>query len=83
MEDNCLYIQFIIKCDQTKPGEEIYILGNENELGNWNRSENNKLKTNKVMFPFWESDFIKFKKNYSDLNYKYVIIIMELIQDII
>ena len=74
MTEQSLYIKFVINCSSTKPGQDLYILGSVDELGQWKKSGNNKLKTDKKKFPKWESDFIQFSQKYSDLQYKYAII---------
>ena len=74
MTEQSLYIKFVINCSSTKPGQDLYILGSVDELGQWKKSGNNKLKTDKKKFPKWESDFIQFSQKYSDLRYKYAII---------
>ena len=66
---NC---KFQIECKQTKPGEEVYIVGNSNELGNWNVNNSKKLSTNSNLFPQWESNPISFNSQ-SQLEYKYII----------
>ena len=74
MTEQSLYIKFVINCSSTKPGQDLYILGSVDELGQWKKSGNNKLKTDQKKFPKWESDFIQFSQKYSDLRYKYAII---------
>ena len=61
-----------VECKQTKPGEEVYIIGNSSELGNWNVNNSKKLKTNSNLFPIWETNPISFQSK-SKLEYKYII----------
>ena len=67
-----LQLQFQIECKDTKPGEEVYLVGNANELGNWNAKNSQKLKTSSNKFPLWESNPISFDSK-SELEYKYII----------
>jgi len=54
-------------------GEEIRIVGDVPELGNWDPTKAEKLITSKADFPIWKSkENIKVKQN-SEINYKYVI----------
>ena len=65
-------LKFKINYNETKPGDEVYITGNTNELGNWDTNNlKNKLSTNKEKFPLWESEPIPFKEK--KIKYKYVI----------
>jgi phosphoglucan,water dikinase len=68
-----LSIQFQVECKDTKPGEEVYLVGNTNELGNWKSENSQKLKTSSNKFPLWESSPISFQSK-SQLEYKYIII---------
>ena len=72
MSDKGLSLQFILKgC--TVPGQEIYITGAVNELGNWDKCKCPKLNTTPSSYPLWESDFIKFNNKYTNLEYKFFI----------
>ena len=56
-----------------KLGEDIRIVGDIPELGNWDPNKAEKLITSKTDFPIWKSkENIKVKQN-SEINYKYVI----------
>ena len=72
MSDKGLSLQFILK-GETVPGEEIYITGAVNELGNWDICKCPKLNTTPSSYPLWESDFIKFNNKYTNLEYKFFI----------
>ncbi len=72
MSDKNINVKFEIQCKETQFGEDLYIIGNSNELGNWNVNQSQKLKTDSSKFPLWETDNIKFKKK-SPLEYKYII----------
>ena len=66
-------LKFQITCNQTAPGEELYIVGNTEELSNWkieNIKETQRLYGNR--FPIWESSPILFK-NISSFEYKFII----------
>ena len=65
-------LKFQVECKQTRPGEEVYIIGNSSELGNWKVNHSIKLKTNSNLFPIWESNPISFNSK-SQLEYKYII----------
>ena len=67
-----LSIQFQIECKDTKPGDNVYVVGNASELGNWKAENSQKLKTNKNKFPLWESEPISFNSK-DQLEYKYII----------
>ena len=71
MNDNILLI-FEQNCKETKPGDELYVTGERNELGNWNENNNNKLFTNKETFPLWKSNPISIPyQNKLSFEYKY------------
>ena len=65
-------VQFQVECKETKPGEEVYIVGNANEIGNWNVNNSQKLSTDSNRFPVWESNPITFQSK-TQLEYKYII----------
>ena len=67
-----LNLKFQVECKETKLGEEVYIVGNSNELGNWNVNNSKKLSTDSKLFPLWESNPISFQSK-SQLEYKYII----------
>ena len=68
-----IQLQFQIICNLTKPGEELYIIGNSKELGGWNQQDIKKTqKLNCVNFPIWQSPPISFE-NKSYLEYKFII----------
>ena len=67
-----LCLQFQVECKETQLGEEVYIVGNANELGNWNAQNSKKLSTSSNKFPLWESNPISFSSK-SKLEYKYII----------
>lgn len=67
-----LSLQFQIECKDTKPGDNVYVVGNASELGNWKAENSQKLKTNKSKFPLWESEPISFYSK-TQLEYKYII----------
>ena len=67
-----LSLQFQIECKDTKPGDNVYVVGNASELGNWKAENSQKLKTDKNKFPLWESEPISFNSK-TQLEYKYII----------
>ena len=76
MSEKGYFIQFIIKTgkkeNKTEPGENIYIVGDVGELGNWDVNKSIRLTTNKEKFPKWESDIIQFNAKYINFQYKYI-----------
>ena len=77
-DDKGLWIKFIIEEEKTKLGENIYITGSSDSLFNWEKDKIIKLSTQNdknayIKFPKWESDFIKFDKNITKLEYKYIL----------
>ena len=73
MSEKGLFIQFILKTE-TQLGQNLYISGSTNELGNWDKNKSIKLKTEEGKYPIWESEFIKFNEVNSNLEYKYILI---------
>ena len=69
MYENEVKLQFQIKCDKTSFGEEVYVIGQALELGDWNIEKCQSLYGNN--FPIWQSQFITFK-NKVDFEYKYI-----------
>ena len=73
MVEEEIQLQFQIKCNLTKPGEELYIIGNSKELGGWNKQDiKNSQKLNCIYFPIWQSPPISFE-NKTYLEYKFII----------
>ena len=70
MSEKGWFIQFNVKAT-TKLGDEIYIIGSINELGNWDDNKKIKLNTNEYLYPIWETDIIQINQNYSKIEYKY------------
>ena len=57
---------------ETLPNEEVYVVGNVEELGNWDISKAEKLVTGKLTYPVWKSkENIKVFQN-SVIEYKYI-----------
>ena len=73
MSEKGLFLQFILETNhkETQPGQEIYIVGEKEELGDWKPEK--AIKLNCVKHPKWESEPIPFKKNYDKVEYKYII----------
>ena len=61
---------------ETSYGDSLYIVGNTELLGNWNPKSGIELKTNKNIYPSWESPYFECKciENILDIQYKYVLI---------
>ena len=69
MYENEVKLQFQIKCDKTAFGEEVFVIGETLELGNWSVEKGQRLYGNN--FPIWQSQFFTFK-NKVDFEYKYI-----------
>ena len=67
-----LKLKFQLICKNTVFGENVSLLGNQTQLGNWDTNKSIELKTDKHIFPLWESNPISFNNN-SNLEYKYII----------
>ena len=68
-----LRLQFQINCNLTQPGQEVFIIGNSRELGNWKKSHIKEIQQLYcIQFPIWQSIPIPFK-NKSFLEYKFII----------
>ena len=67
-----LKLKFQLICKNTVFGENVSLLGNQTQLGNWDINKSIELKTDKHIFPLWESNPISFNNN-SNLEYKYII----------
>ena len=67
-----LKLKFQLICKNTVFGENVSLLGNQTQLGNWDTNKSVELKTDKHIFPLWESNPISFNNN-SNLEYKYII----------
>ena len=66
-------LKFKVYCKETKWGDNLYIVGNTNELGNWktdNLNESQKLNGN--LYPMWLSNIISIEKK-DNIKYKYII----------
>ena len=67
-----LKLKFQLICKNTVFGENVSLVGNQTQLGNWDTNKSIELKTDKHIFPLWESNLISFNNN-SNLEYKYII----------
>lgn len=67
-----LKLKFQLKCKHTNFGENVHLVGNSDQLGNWNTNKSIKLNTDSNLFPLWESNSISFNSK-SNLEYKYII----------
>jgi hypothetical protein len=66
-------IIFQIKCQDTKWGENLYLLGDNETLGKWNTKKAIKMNTDRTSFPIWFSKNIELIPRNSLLEYKYLI----------
>lgn len=65
------YIQFQFEY-KAEQNEEVYVVGNVEDLGNWDISKAEKLVTGKLTYPIWKSkENIKVYQN-SIVEYKYI-----------
>ena len=69
MEEIGLKLQFQIHCDKTGYGQEVYLTGNIEELGNWKIEKSQQLYGNN--YPIWQSQFITFNTKEA-FQYKYI-----------
>ena len=67
-----LKLKFQLNCKYTIFGENVHLVGNSDQLGNWNTNKSIKLNTDSNIFPLWESNSILFNSK-SNLEYKYII----------
>ena len=73
MDEKELRLQFQINCNLTQPGQEVYIIGNSKELGNWKKNHIKDIqRLYCIEFPLWQSIPISFK-NRAILEYKFII----------
>ena len=73
MSEKGLFLQFVVTNKETKFGQEVYVVGSPKELGEWEPKNSQKLSA-KDIFPLWESDYIKFDKGLTVLEYKYIVV---------
>lgn len=66
-------VRFQIKCQETKWGEILCLLGDNLSLANWNPKKAIKMNTDKSTFPIWFSDKIEIIPQNNILEYKYLI----------
>lgn len=60
----------------TNSGDSLYVVGNDDLLGNWNPRKGLLMKTNKKIYPYWKSNIIE-TEDYNgviEIEYKYVLI---------
>mmetsp|Transcript_85657 Transcript_85657/g.229182 ORF Transcript_85657/g.229182 Transcript_85657/m.229182 type:complete len:526 (+) Transcript_85657:57-1634(+) len=67
---NLVEVLFVVKCDQTKPGQHVRVAGSVEELGNWDPEFGLSLTTAPDMFPLWRGGPVLVP---SGFEYKYVI----------
>ena len=70
MSKKGLSLKFIVEKKETKVGEDIYLKGSAEELGNWKTN----IKLSGKKHPKWESDIIPLNNNYSSIEYKYYLL---------
>ena len=74
MTEKGLKLQFQIICNRTIKGQELFIVGNLQELGNWDTQHFQEYqKLNCIAFPLWQSVCIPFN-NKTNIEYKFIII---------
>lgn len=66
--------KFQIKCQETKWGENLYLSGDNESLGNWNTQKSVKMNTDKTSYPLWSSNKIDLIPKKNSVEYKYLII---------
>ena len=70
MSKKGLSLKFIVEEKKTEVGEDIYLKGSAEELGNWKTN----IKLSGKKHPKWESDIIPLNNNYSSIEYKYYLL---------
>ena len=70
MSKKGLSLKFIVEEKNTEVGEDIYLKGSAEELGNWKTN----IKLSGKNHPKWESDIIPLNNNYSSIEYKYYLL---------
>ena len=71
-----MQVQFKIRKAETRPGQNVYVVGNKPQLGNWNNKQAHKLSTEKGMYPAWQSRAamtFNSREECSNIEYKYII----------
>ena len=48
-----MQVQFKIQKADTKPGQNVFVVGNKPQLGNWDNKKAHKLSTEKGTYPAW------------------------------
>ena len=72
-----MQIKFKINKSETTPGQNVYVVGNKSQLGNWNIKQAHRLATKKGMYPKWESkETLQFhsRDDCTNIEYKYIIL---------
>ena len=65
-------VDFFVKCVQTKIGERVAIVGEIDELGNWDPKKAIFLETSAESFPYWQVS-LKLPAT-KVIEYKYIIV---------
>ena len=75
MDEKGIWLQFIVEI-KTEPGQDIYIVGNNDKLSKWDAYNGVKLNTENYdheKHPIWQTDLIEFDKNVQLIEYKFII----------
>lgn len=68
-------ISFKLNNARTTLGEQIFIVGNQTNLGNWNLDKAKEMETNSSIHPAWissSSAIILTKMDSQNIEYKYI-----------
>ena len=73
MTEKGLKLQFLIICNRIVMNQELFIVGNLKELGNWDTQHFQEYqKLNCIAFPLWQSVCIPFN-NKTNIEYQFII----------
>ena len=75
MDEKGIWLQFIVEI-KTEPGQDIYIVGNNDKLSKWDAYNGVKLNTGNYdheKHPIWQTHLIEFDKNVQLIEYKFII----------
>lgn len=65
-------VRFSVTCEETQPGEAVFVAGSAAGVGSWNLSNAVKCTTNAATFPVWVSDQVSLPAG-SKLEFKLVV----------
>lgn len=66
-----VWVTFVLNCSQTKPGDKLLVVGDSEELGDWEPVNASRLATSPQMYPLWNCT-VPLKRG-KMITYKYCI----------